>query len=166
MHEVLHLPGPGAGIAVVVGPVLVFVALSSHHVGKGFGGAFVGSLAFSLTYVVVVQLFDVSTNPKGAFGSALFVAAAAVFGFATEGAMSLVSARKNNLRFMAVGAFANAVLFAFYSTVIFPRTAGWIDLSDIPLLSSFCLACGIVAGYIAYHVSKPLYAFFSSVEKE
>ena len=29
MHEVLHLPGPGAGIAMVLGPILVVVALVS-----------------------------------------------------------------------------------------------------------------------------------------
>lgn len=39
MHEVLDLPGPGAGIALVLGPLLVLVALLCLLLSRGEGGA-------------------------------------------------------------------------------------------------------------------------------
>ena len=110
-------------------------------------------------------MLDVPTNPKGAFGSGMFIAALVVFGIATETVMVLGKALKKGRRCLLCGAFANAVLFVFYWVGIFPRTAGWIKWSDVPLLMGLCLAGGLVAGGIAWGISKPLARVFALEER-
>ena len=156
MHEVLGLPGPGAGIALIFGPFLVVVVLLSSLLTHGDGGALITAVVFAVAYALLVGLLDVPTNPKGAFGSVLFVAAVMVFGIAAEAGMVLGKALKKGRRCLLCGAFANAVLFVFYWVGIFPRTAGWIKWSDVPLLMGLCLAGGLAAGGIAWGISKPL----------
>ncbi|MGB2987427.1 MAG: hypothetical protein WBE26_16300 [Phycisphaerae bacterium] len=166
MHEVLDLPGPGAGIALILGPFLVLVALISSLLSRGGGGAVIASLTFAVAYALVVWLLGIPTNPKGAFGSSVFIAAVVPFGIAAEAVMVLSKALKNVWRCMLSGALANAVLLVFYWIAIFPRTAGWIDWKDIPLLMGLCLVCGCISGGIACVVSKPLSRAFALKEKE
>ncbi|MCK4341464.1 MAG: hypothetical protein KAY37_07065 [Phycisphaerae bacterium] len=166
MHEVLDLPGPGAGIALIVGPFLIIVALISSLLSRGDGGAVIASLTFAVAYVLVASLLGIPTNPKGAFGSPVFIAAVAPFSIAAEAVMVLGKALKTAWRCMASGALANAVLLVFYWIVIFPRTYRWIDWGDVPLLMGLCLACGLASGYIACAISKPLSRALALKEKE
>jgi membrane-bound metal-dependent hydrolase YbcI (DUF457 family) len=154
MHEVLHLPGPGAGIALIFGPFLALVALTSFLSSRGKGGSLIAALTFGLSYALVVWLFRIPTNPKGAFGSILFVAAVALFGLAVESVMALARAFNQPWRCLLAGAVANVVLLVFYWLAIFPRTAGWVKWKDIPLLLGVCLVGGLVPGYIAWTVSR------------
>ncbi len=166
MHEVLNLPGPGAGIALIVGPFLIMVAIISSLLSRGDGGAVIASLTFAVVYVLVTSLLGVPTNPKGAFGSPVFIAAIASFSIAAEAVMVFGKASKTVWRCMASGALANVVLFVFYWIVIFPRTCRWIDWGDVPLLMGLCLACGLASGYVAWMVSKPLSRALVLKEKE
>ena len=156
MHEVLGLPGPGAGIALIFGPFLVVVVLVSSLVTHGDGGALIAAVVFAVAYALLIALLDVPTNPKGAFGSGLFIAAVVVFGMAAEAGMLLAKALPRKWRCVLCGASANALLFVFYWVAIFPRTAGWIKGSDVPLLMGSCLVGGLATGGIAWGLSKPL----------
>ena len=166
MHEVLGLPGPGAGIALILGPFLVLVALISSLLSRGNGGAVIAPLAFALVYALVVRLLGIPTNPKGAFGSAAFIAGIAAFGLAAEAVIVPGQASKTVWRCLLAGALANAVLLVFYWIVVFPRTAGWISWRDVPLLMGLGLACGLASGYIAWAASKPLSRALALREKE
>ena len=166
MHAVLNLPGPGAGIALILGPFLILVALVSALLSQGSGGAVVASLMFAMIYAFVVWLLEVSTNPKGAFGSMLFVAAIAQLGIVADVVMVLGKGLKPVWRCMLSGALANAVLLAFYWIAIFPRTARWVDWSDIPLLMGLCLLCGLASGWIAWGMSRPLSQALRFKQKE
>lgn len=166
MHPVLGLPGPGAGIALVLGPFLILVAISTSLSSRGDGGALIASLTFAMTYALVAWLLGIPTNPKGAFGSPVFVAAIAQFGIAAEAVMVLGKALTRVRRGMLAGALANPVLLVFYWIVVFPRTAGWIGWKDTPLLLGLCLACGLFSGYVAWAVSKPLARAFALTAKE
>ena len=166
MHAVLGLPGPGAGIALVLGPMLILVALISSLSSRGSGGAAIACLMFAGTCALVASLLDVPTNPKGAFGSPVFMAAVAPFGLVTEAVMVLGKALTQVRRCLLSGALANAALLVFYWVVIFPRTAGWISWSDVPLLMGLCLACGLAWGYIAWAVFRALSRAFALEEKE
>lgn len=166
MHEVLGLPGPGAGIALILGPFLVLVTLISSLLSRGNGGAVIASLAFALAYALVVRLLGIPTNPKGAFGSAAFIAGIAAFGIATEAVMGPGQVSKTVWRCLLAGALANAALLVFYWIAVFPRTAGWISWRDVPLLIGLGLACGLASGYIAWAVSKPLSRALVLREKE
>lgn len=155
MH-VLRVPGPGSGVALVVGPFLILVVLVSSLLSEAKGGALIASLTFAVSYTLVVRLFGVATDPKGAFGSALFIGAITLFGLVAETLMALSGALGQPWRCMLTGALANAVLLVFYWLAIFPRTVGWVKWKDIPLLMGTCLVGGLVAGYIAWRVSGPL----------
>jgi len=156
MHAVLHLPGPGAGIALLLGPFLILVALSSSLLSRAGGGALVASLGFAVCYALVAWLFSIPTDPKGAFGSLSFIAAVALFGLAVEAVMLFGRAFSQTARCLLAGAFANVVLLLFYWLVIFPGTAGWAKWGDIPLLTAVCLAGGLLSGYVARVTSKAL----------
>lgn len=166
MHEVLHLPGPGAGIAVVVGPFVVVVALIASLLFQGTGGALVASFAFAVTNALTVWLLEIPNNPKGAFGSVLFVVALVVVGIAVEGVMLTGKALRKLWRCMLSGAAANSVLLVFYWTAVFPRTYRWVNWKDIPLLVGLCLICGLASGCIALGVSRAISQTAILKEKE
>ena len=147
MHAVLRLPGPGAGIALVLGPILVAVATVSSLLTKRTGAALVGAMAFAAVCVVAVQGLGIPTNPKGAFGSLSFVAAIALFGLVAEAASVPALAVREALRHALAGALANAVLLTFYFVAIFPRTARWVEWRHVPLLVGLCLVSGLATGY-------------------
>lgn len=166
MHEVLGLPGPGAGIVLILGPFMVIVAIVAYLTSQGAGGAMLASLAFAVAYAGIVRLLDIPTNPKGAFGSAVFLAAVLLCGLAVEAVMMPGRAANTAWRCALAGASANGVLFVFYWLAIFPRTAGWIQGKDIPLLAGLCVVCGLVSGCIAWGVSKPFSRALALKEKE
>ena len=166
MHAVLQLPGPGAGVGLIVGPFLILVALISSLLSRGEGGAVIASLTFAAAYALAAWLLGIPTNPKGAFGSPVFIAAVAAFGIAAEAVMALSKALRIMWRCMLSGASANAVLLVFYWIIVFPHTYRWIEWSNVPLLMGLCIACGVTSGYIAWAVSRPLSRALALTEKE
>ena len=166
VHDVLHLPGPGAGIALIFGPFLALVALTASLLSRTHGGALIAALTFGIAYALVVWLFRLPTNPKGAFGSILFVAAVALFGLTAEAVTVLGSTLKLSWRCLLTGALANVVLLVFYWLAIFPRTAGWVKWKDVPVLMGACLVGGLVSGYIAWTASKAFSRAFVHEQKE
>lgn len=156
MHEVLNLPGPGAGIAMIFGPFLILVVLSSSILFPGFGAAIITTLAFSVVYGLTVWMFDMPTNPKGAFGSALFMIAVTLLGLSAEVVNFLGGGIKDVWRCILAGPVANVVLCVFYWVAIFPRTARWVELGDLPVLVGVCLVGGVVSGCVAFGLTRGL----------
>jgi len=154
MHEVLHLPGPGAGIAMVLGPLLVLVALTSFQLGKGTGCVIIASLTFAVAYSFLTELLTIPTNSKGSFGTVYFIIALLVFGLATEVISRTGRSSKTLGNCMLAGALSNMILLIYYWVAIFPRTAGWVEWRNVTILVVLCLLCGVISGYIAGRVSQ------------
>jgi hypothetical protein len=57
-----------------------------------------------------VRLFGIATDPKGAFGSILFIAAIALLGLAAQVVMAVSEALSQPRGCMLTGGLANAVL--------------------------------------------------------
>ena len=161
VHEVLGLPGPGAGIGLVLGPFLIIVAVVSSVLSRGSGGALVASLMFAVTYALIVHLFRIPTSQKGAFGSPLFIGAVTVFSVVAEAVMALGRRLGTVWRCMLCGAVANISLLVIYWTLIFPATAAWIRWNDVPVLAGLCSVCGLVSGCVAWGISRPLSKSFA-----
>jgi hypothetical protein len=156
MHAVLHLPGPGAGIALLLGPFLILVALNSWLLSRSAGGVLAACLGFAVCCALVIRLFSLPTEPKGAFGSWWFIAAVTLSGLAVEAVMFLGRTLSQTVRWLLAGALGNVVLLLFYWVAIFPRTAGWVKWRDIPLLMAVCLGGGLLSGYVARISSRAL----------
>jgi len=156
MHHVLNLPGPGAGVAVILGPVaLVFMLVSSHMV-RGAGAALLSALAFALAYSLLAAVLGLPTNEKGMFGSFRFVLALAASGVVTEGLMLPARAVRSWWRFVVAACCANLGLLVFYWIVVFPHTKGWVSWDAVPLLLATALAGGFVAGVAGWGISTRL----------
>ena len=156
MHHVLGLPGPGAGIALILGPVaLVFILLSSHLVRRT-GSALVTALGFSITYAALAAIVGLPTNEKGAFGSLWFILGLATCGIVAEGMLFLTRSLKPQWRWLLTACCANLALLIFCWTVIFPRTKGWVSWDAVPMLLANALAGGLVAGIVGRGISTRL----------
>ena len=166
MHAVMDLPGPGAGIALILGPVLILSVLTPALLYRRAGSSLIASLSFAVSYALLVRVLQISTNPKGAFGSLSFIAAVALFGLAADAFMTLGRKLKDHWRGMLAGGLANTVLLVSYWTIVFPRTAGWVNLRDIPLLALLCLAGGVLSGYIAKVTAKTTVQVLSTGKQE
>jgi hypothetical protein len=150
---VLHLPGPGAGIALVLGPVaLLFVLLASHLAWRAPGAALLASLAFSVTYAIAARILTLATSDKGMFGSLWFVSALAVCGLAADVLLYLTRCLRAAWRALLTACGANAALLLFYWLAIFPRTRGWIRWEDVPLLLALSLLGGAAIGVVAWAI--------------
>ena len=166
MHDVLHLPGPGAGIALILGPVaLLIILISSHLVRRALGGALLASLAFSVTYAIVATILNLPTSEKGMFGSIRFVIALAICGVVAETLLFLTSRLRPLWRFLLTACGANTGLLVFYWIVIFPRTKGWISWEDATLLFVLSLAGGAVAGIACWAVGTRIPDLTDSVSR-
>ena len=154
MHQVLSLPGPGAGIALVLGPFLLMLALvASRWTGDRPGGALVSVLVFSVAVALLAALVS-AMNPKGMFSTIWFVLACGVCGFGVEAMLIFVKKLGPLWRMLLAGVAGNLVLLVFYWLVIFPMAAGWVEWGDVPVLLAVCVAGGLLAGLIAWLVSR------------
>jgi hypothetical protein len=152
MHQVLKLPGPGAGIAMVLGPFMLILALAAY---RWAGGPMVVGLSFSAVVALLAALVS-EMNPKGMFSTIWLVLAGAVSALGVEGVLILARKLGTLWRLVLAGAAGNLVLLIFYWVVIFPQSAGWVKWGDVPVLLVVCAAFGVLAGLIAWLVSKAI----------
>jgi len=166
MHAVLGLPGPGAGIAMVVGPFVILVGLIAALLTRRAGSAAIAGLAFAATQALVPGLLGMASSGSGALGSPLSIVGIALPGVAVEAALALGKGVKSRWRSMVAGALANAVLLGFYGTVVFPRTYKPVAPRDVPLLMGLALAGGLLSGYVAWVACNPLLRTFAVKERQ
>lgn len=153
VHHVLHLPGPGAGIALILGPLALVFILISSHVARAAGGALLAALAFSVTYAMIVTVLGLPASEKGMFGSFWFVMALAACGILVEGLLFLARNLRPRWRFVLAASGANMGLLVFFWVVIFSRTMGWVSWYAVPLLLAVSAAGGLVAGAAGWALS-------------
>ena len=159
MHQVLQLPGPGAGIAAVLGPFMLVFALAAYRwTGDRPGGPLVLMLSFSVAVALLAALVS-EMNPKGGFSSIWFVLACGVCALGGEGILALTGKWRPHWRLILAGVAGNLVLLAFYWVAIFPRTTRWVEWVDVPVLLAVCMAVGLLAGAIAWLVSRAILSY-------
>jgi hypothetical protein len=166
MHQVLRLPGPGAGIALVLGPFMLVLALTAYRwTGDRPGGPLVSMLSFAVVMALLAALVS-EMNPKGGFGTVWFVLACAVCALGVEGVLALTGKWVPHWRLILAGVAGNLLLLAFYWVAIFPRTAGWVEGGDVPVLLCVCVAGGLLAGLIAWLVSEALLSYAGTRQED
>jgi hypothetical protein len=166
MHQVLRLPGPGAGIALVLGPFLLVLALVAYRwAGDRPGGSLVLALSFSVVAALLAALVS-AMNPKGMFSTIWFVLACMVCGLGVEAMLVLVRKLGPLWRLLLAGVAGNLLLLIFYWLAIFPMAAGWVEWGDVPVLLAVCVAGGLLAGLIAWLVSRAILNYIGSREED
>lgn len=159
MHQVLHLPGPGAGIAAVLGPFMLVLALVVYRWnGDKPGGPLLSTVSFAVVMALLAALIS-EMNPKGGFATMWFMLACAVCALGAECILALTGKWSPPWRLILAGVAGNLVLLAFYWVAIFPRTARWVEWGDVPVLLAVCVAGGMLAGLIAWLVSKLILSY-------
>jgi hypothetical protein len=152
-HYVLHLPAPGAGIALVLGPVTVLVMLAGSRVVRRVGGALLAALAFALTCGVVMRALGRPAAEKAMVGSLWFVLALAASGLIAEVLQILGRSLPLPWKLVLTACGANVGLLVFCWVVIFPRTMGWVSWNVVPVLLAVSLAAGALAGLAAWAIA-------------
>jgi len=151
MHEVFHLPGPGAGTALMVGPLAIVLAVASRLLTSWRAAGAVALAAFSATMSAVQLLRPESFGEqKGKFGSVEFLLAMLLCAGALELGLRLTRRLKRAHALAVSGAAANFLLLAFHFVVIFAQTAGWVKPGAAVLLLAISLAAGALAGIILH----------------
>jgi hypothetical protein len=145
MHEVAGLPGPGAGIALVLGPSAVFVSALCMRLFKRDFLAVPCSLFFGAAFTVA-RIIGIEGEAKGDFGGPVFLAGMLLTGIVLA-AVARALARRGYVRDLLAGVAANGILLGYYWTAIFPRTAKWVACKDVPVLLALALGAGLVAGW-------------------
>jgi hypothetical protein len=159
MHHILKLPGPGAGIAVVLGPFMLVLALAAYRwTGDRPGGPLVLAMSFSVVVALLAALVS-EMNPKGMFSTVWLVLAGAVCGLGVEAALFLAGRLSPMWRLVLAGVAGNLMLLIFYWVVIFPQSAGWVEWGDVPVLLMVCVAFGVLAGLFAWLVLKVVLSY-------
>ena len=162
MHDVLGLPGPGAGIALVLGPWVIFFSLLASELVRKPAIAFPSSLVFGLT-VGILAFIGAPLEQKGKFGSLEFIGGMAVAGALLTATSHLARKLRSFVKAAVAGFVACAGLLAYFWTVIFPQTVGWIVFKDIPVLLVLGVVGGIAAGLLALAAARFLRHFFGNI---
>ena len=118
MHDVFHLPGPGAGIALVVGPFAVLAGFLAYiYIPKP--GAFLTAL---VAYCLVEPAGQAAFNPNGMGKYPYFIVAVSFFIVAVLGELllNLIDYRRDILRYSVPAIFSNVIFLIFWWAAIFP----------------------------------------------
>jgi hypothetical protein len=154
VHDVLGLPGPGAGIALIKGPMAIGLSIFAAFFARHRGAAAASILSYSLVVVLAVQLVGIAMNPKGMFGSGWFVLVFVVLAGFTELLMWLTGKWKPPWRCLVTAVGANLFLMATYCVVVFPQSAGWVATGHIPVLAAVTIGAGLITGVLAWLASR------------
>jgi len=145
MHQVLGLPGPGAGIVLVVGPALLLASLLAYRWTKVHGSFSLSGLVFSVILAAGSQQFRFIAQ-----GNAVVYAGIVLAGFFGAHALALVSAfvsRRSKLLGYVGGAIAaNLVIFAIYLFLVFLPGGRWPTIPGMIELLLIGAGAGLVVG--------------------
>lgn len=160
MHEVFHLPGPGAGIALILGPFVIFLGLLSVKISGSYGAPTICIATFSIAYSIIVNIMSLPVEGKGKFGSLGFVFALVLCGIILDIFFYLLKKIKPVMQLILTSSIANIVLLVFYWLVIFPQTKGLVNAKDVPILLGVCILGASLVGLITIPVSNFILPIF------
>lgn len=150
-HDILGLPGPGAGIAILTGPYLIllcFVARGFLY-RRGFGGLTCG------IFGVAVFLLDRWLGNVGMHGSwtLLEVAGCLWAGVAFDLVGYCFRQKPSVAALFAESVWSNVLVLIGFWVAVLPTIDGWVKPKVVPvlLLASAISAC--VVGIMVYAAS-------------
>jgi len=146
MHDVLHLPGPGAGIAFPIGMVLVAFLLASYAISKQELAPFWVAFLFGIIYNLLAPY-------AGGIPFAPFVnrfIAALLLGLGVSCMLYLLKGKALEIKYFLTGALGNLIYLSLFWVLVFPFGKGWVKPSAVPILSILALCAGLAAALVPY----------------
>ena len=147
MHQVLNLPGPGAGIGLIFGPFIIILSLLTYNSICKHGVIFITCLVFGLFHSILTPIVYPDVKTVGSLGPIYFrVLAVILVGIALEICIFLLKNRKDIIKYLISAGISNIILLSFYWVAIFPYNKGIIKIEDIPILLGITIIAAIILG--------------------
>jgi hypothetical protein len=152
MTQTLRLPGPGADVALVLGPCLTLTGQTAEYICKRHGAAFLGAFGFGAA-VTVLRLFGVHDTPIGIVGTPGFLSGVALAGIILEAGYLVRGFLISFIFSLFFAAVAASALLIYFWAAVYPLVeAGTVAWRDIPLLLALAFGAGFVSGFLTHFV--------------
>jgi hypothetical protein len=148
MHEVMRLPGPGAGIGMLYGPFIVLVALMAYFHIRRTGAILLTSISFGVFHAALAPAVYGDVKTAGTIGPPhLRIVAVVVLGVVLWWAVRFLDQQKDHVRYPAASVLASFAVMCFYWAAIFPNSPkGPVAAADVPVLLGVTALGAVVIG--------------------
>ena len=152
MHQILNLPGPGAGIGIIFGPFIILLSFLTYNFIKKQGAIFITCSVFGIIHSIFTPIVYPTIKTVGSLGPLfLRILAIILLGLVIEICIFIFKNQKDLISYPVSAGISNVVILLFYWIAIFPSNKGMVAINDTPIL----LVVGILAG-IAFGGLIPL----------
>ena len=148
MHDVLELPGPGAGIGFLYGPFIAMVAAAIHLAIPRPLTILLTCTSFGVFHAILSPIVYGDAKTAGTIGPPhLRILAVVVLGLVLEGVVYILKNKRPLIRYPLASVPANIALMVFYWQAIFPNSPkGTVDPSNVPVLLGVTVLGAVTIG--------------------
>ena len=147
MHQVLKLPGPGAGIGLIFGPFIIILSLLVYNFIGKTGIITITCIIFGIFHSIFTPIVYPSVKTVGSIGLPIFkILAVILLGLVLEIFIFLLKNRNDIIKYPMAASIANIVCLSFYWFVMFPSNKGIVKINNIPILLGVAIIAGIIFG--------------------
>ncbi len=147
MHQVLELPGPGAGIGLIFGPFIILLSLLTYNFIGKHGIIFITCSVFAIFHSILSPIVYPSVKTVGSLGPLfLRISAIVLLGIVLEICIFILKDRKDLIKYPLSAAISNVICLLFYWLLIFPGNKGWVKIENIPILLGVTILAAIIFG--------------------
>ncbi|MEM2899712.1 MAG: hypothetical protein QXT63_02880 [Thermoplasmata archaeon] len=147
MHQVLHFPGPGAGIAFPIGMVLIAFMLASYALTRYETAPFWTALVFGIVYNLLAPY-------AGGIPFAPIInrlSAAILFGLGVSFILILLKDKKLEVKYFLTGALGDLLYLVLFWILVFPFSPkGWVKPGAVPILAILAICAGLAGALFPY----------------
>ena len=158
MHDVLELPGPGAGIGLLYGPFIILVAAVVHMIVRRPLAILMTCVSFGVFHAILAPVVYADAKTAGTIGPPhLRILAVVVLGLVLELVVFILKDIRPLIRYPLASIPANIAIMFVYWCAIFPNSPkGSVAPSNVPILLGVTVLGAVTLGgllpIIIYHL--------------
>ncbi len=148
MHDVLELPGPGAGIGLLYGPFIILVAAVVHRIVRRPLAILMTCVSFGVFHAILAPVVYADAKTAGTIGPPhLRILAVVALGLVLEGVVFILKDTRPLVRYPLASIPANSAIMFVYFCAIFPDSPkGTVDPSNVPVLLGVTVLGAVTIG--------------------
>jgi len=155
MHQLLKLPGPGAGIGLVFGPFIIILGLIAYNLTKKPGIIVLTYTVFGITHSILTPIIYPTIDTVGSLGPLpLRIVVVILMGITFELCMYISRDQKTVTRYLISSVISNISLISFYWLIIFPGCKGWVKINAIPILLAITILAALFSGLLLFVIKQ------------